>query len=40
MAGPVKTDAGYYVFRVTKVTKATQQGLDEEALDESDGGAE
>jgi foldase protein PrsA len=29
VAGPVKTDAGYYVFRVTKVTKATQQGLDE-----------
>ena len=29
VAGPVKTDAGYYVFRVTKVTKATKQGLDE-----------
>jgi foldase protein PrsA len=29
VAGPVKTDAGYYVFRVTKVTEATKQGLDE-----------
>ena len=29
VAGPVKTDAGYYVFRVTKVTAATKQGLDE-----------
>jgi foldase protein PrsA len=29
VAGPVKTDAGYYVFRVTKVTKATKQGLDQ-----------
>ena len=24
VAGPVKTDAGYYVFRVTKITPATQ----------------
>jgi foldase protein PrsA len=29
VAGPVKTDAGYYVFRVSKVTKATKQGLEE-----------
>jgi hypothetical protein len=29
VAGPIKTDAGYYVFRVTKVTKATKQGLDQ-----------
>ena len=29
VAGPVQTDAGYYVFRVTKVTKATKQGLEE-----------
>jgi foldase protein PrsA len=29
VAGPVKTDAGYYVFRVTKVTKATKQGLEQ-----------
>ncbi len=27
IAGPIKTDAGYYVFRVTKVTKSTKQGL-------------
>jgi foldase protein PrsA len=27
IAGPIKTDAGYYVFRVTKVTKATKQSL-------------
>jgi foldase protein PrsA len=29
VAGPVKTDAGYYVFRVTKVTEATKQSLEE-----------
>jgi foldase protein PrsA len=29
VAGPVKTDAGFYVFRVTKVTKATKQGLEQ-----------
>jgi foldase protein PrsA len=29
IAGPVKTDAGYYVFRVTKVTKASKQSLEE-----------
>ena len=29
VAGPIKTDAGYYLFRVTKVTKATKQGLDQ-----------
>lgn len=29
VAGPIKTDAGYYVFRVTKVTKATKQGLEQ-----------
>jgi foldase protein PrsA len=29
VAGPVQTDAGYYVFRVTKVTKATKQGLEQ-----------
>jgi foldase protein PrsA len=29
VAGPVKTDAGYYVFRVTKVTKASKQGLEQ-----------
>ena len=29
VAGPVKTDAGYYVFRVTKVTKAFKQGLEQ-----------
>jgi foldase protein PrsA len=27
VAGPVKTGAGYYVFRVTKVTPATKQSL-------------
>ena len=27
VAGPIKTDAGFYVFRVTKVTKSTKQGL-------------
>jgi foldase protein PrsA len=27
IAGPIKTDAGFYVFRVTKVTKSTKQGL-------------
>ena len=27
IAGPVKTDAGYYVFRVTKVTPGTKQSL-------------
>jgi foldase protein PrsA len=29
IAGPVKTNAGYYVFRVTKVTKATKQALEQ-----------
>jgi foldase protein PrsA len=29
VAGPVKTDAGYYVFRVNKVTKATKQSLEQ-----------
>jgi hypothetical protein len=29
VAGPVKTDAGHYVFRVTKVTEATKQGLEQ-----------
>ena len=27
VAGPIKTDAGYYVFRVTKVTEASKQSL-------------
>jgi hypothetical protein len=27
VAGPVKTGAGYYVFRVTKITPATKQSL-------------
>jgi foldase protein PrsA len=31
VAGPIKTDAGYYVFRVTKVTKATRQSLEQSA---------
>ena len=29
VAGPIKTDAGYYVFRVTKITKATKQSLEQ-----------
>jgi len=29
LAGPVKTQFGYYVFEVTKVTEASQQSLDE-----------
>ena len=29
VAGPIKTDAGYYVFRVTKVTKASKQTLEQ-----------
>jgi parvulin-like peptidyl-prolyl isomerase len=29
IVGPVKTQFGWYVFRVDKVTKATQQSLDE-----------
>ena len=29
VAGPIKTDAGYYVFRVTKVTKASKQSLEQ-----------
>jgi foldase protein PrsA len=29
LTGPVKTQFGYYVFEVTKVTKATQQTLDQ-----------
>jgi foldase protein PrsA len=29
IAGPVKTDAGYYIFRVTKVTKASKQSLEQ-----------
>ena len=28
IAGPIKTDAGYYVFRVTKVTPASKQSLE------------
>ena len=31
IAGPVKTGAGYYVFRVTKVTPATKQSLKSSA---------
>jgi foldase protein PrsA len=31
VSGPVKTGAGYYVFRVTKITKATKQGLQQSA---------
>jgi foldase protein PrsA len=31
VAGPVKTGAGYYVFRVTKVTPATKQSLKSSA---------
>ena len=27
VAGPIKTDAGYYIFRVTKTTEATKQSL-------------
>jgi foldase protein PrsA len=29
LTGPVKTQFGYYVFQVTKVTKASQQSLDQ-----------
>jgi foldase protein PrsA len=29
VAGPIKTDAGYYVFRVSKVTKASKQTLEQ-----------
>jgi foldase protein PrsA len=29
IVGPIKTDAGYYVFRVTKVTKASKQSLEQ-----------
>ncbi len=29
VAGPIKTDAGYYVFRVSKITKATKQSLEQ-----------
>ena len=29
LRGPVKTQFGYYVFRVTRVTAATQQSLDQ-----------
>ena len=29
IAGPIKTDAGYYVFRVNKVTKASKQSLEQ-----------
>jgi parvulin-like peptidyl-prolyl isomerase len=29
LTGPVKTQFGYYVFEVTKVTKASQQSLDQ-----------
>ena len=29
LVGPVKTQFGYYVFEVTKITKATQQTLDQ-----------
>jgi foldase protein PrsA len=29
LSGPVKTQFGYYVFKVTKVTPASQQSLDE-----------
>jgi foldase protein PrsA len=31
VAGPVKTGAGFYVFRVTKITKATKQSLQQSA---------
>jgi len=31
IVGPIKTDAGYYVFRVTKVTKASKQSLEQSA---------
>jgi foldase protein PrsA len=31
IAGPVKTGAGFYVFRVTKITKATKQSLQQSA---------
>ena len=31
IAGPVKTGAGYYVFRVTKITPATKQSLQASA---------
>jgi foldase protein PrsA len=31
IAGPVKTGAGYYVFRVTKITKASKQTLQQSA---------
>src|SRR5688500_15309339 len=29
VAGPIKTDAGYYVFRVSKVTKASKQSIEQ-----------
>jgi foldase protein PrsA len=29
VAGPIKTDAGYYVFRVTKITKSSKQSLQQ-----------
>ena len=29
IAGPIKTDAGYYVFRVSKVTKASKQSIEQ-----------
>jgi foldase protein PrsA len=29
VAGPIKTDAGYYVFRVTKITKSSKQSLEQ-----------
>jgi foldase protein PrsA len=29
IAGPVKTDTGFYVFRVTKITPGTKQGFDQ-----------
>jgi foldase protein PrsA len=29
LTGPIKTQFGYYVFKVTKVTKASQQSLEE-----------
>ena len=29
IVGPIKTDAGYYVFRVSKVTKSSKQSLEQ-----------
>ncbi len=29
LTGPIKTDQGYYVFQVTKITAATKQGLEQ-----------